>query len=52
MMKKLSLSILCVLSLALVASMGCGKKEEEETTSGFKNDKPVPAEDGGGAAAK
>lgn len=45
-MKKWMLIALAGVMLGLVA--GCSKKPDEQE-SGFKNDKPVAAEDGGGA---
>ena len=50
-MKK-SLILLTILGLFVALPLaGCGKKDDPETASGFKNDKPVPAEDGAGAGA-
>ncbi len=45
--RKNNILLLAVLTAIVWSFAGCGNKEAQE--SGFKNDKPVPAEDGGGA---
>ncbi|MCE9559149.1 MAG: hypothetical protein K8R88_09375 [Armatimonadetes bacterium] len=46
-MKKF-ISLLMLFSVVFVA--GCSKSDPNEKEAGFKNDKPVPPEDGGGTA--